>query len=337
MGDIYDDSTGFIEDRNRRSYHDRHQKSRWSGVLPKPTFIFGKHAPLDGPIPPFGGFVEVNNYSGDKIPAPVRVDSVRYPPSTTSTSSSHWQDDDRHYEGDRYREEVLRHRAITSRDHDRRSDEPDINFGERPRYDKRLRHDDRSEQVFDCVRFHTYSMEVEDGLRAREAARSRYQATPIARERAGPLPMRTRDSPSLNNMPRAADAHPQSAWAIAQSGPEPPEDDVTCPPADPEYIELEELRILKVRNPRERRDGLAPSMCTHALHLLGAWFHCQIQMLDQVYNLCALLAEGQQETYKFFRLTVQNLSAFPCSFRTEGEALLMRHQQELERAYWMAV
>ncbi|KAJ7451020.1 hypothetical protein FB451DRAFT_1409926 [Mycena latifolia] len=249
MGDVYDDSTGFIEDRNCGSYHDRRKKSRWSGSLPRPTFVFGINAPLDGPIPPFGGFVEVDGYSGDGTRQ--RADqahhnnrSVRYcdcTPSVSGSTSDYQQDDRCHYEGDTYHEEVLRHRAIVSRE--RYIDEPDANMSEWLHYNKRLRHDEREEQVFDRARFYAYSMEAEDRLRACETARARYQATPIAHKRAAPLPVRTRDSPDLRDMPRGPDGHPQSAWAVLQSGPEPPEDDIVCSPADPEYVGLEELRI----------------------------------------------------------------------------------------------
>ncbi|KAJ7484151.1 hypothetical protein FB451DRAFT_1363738 [Mycena latifolia] len=335
MGDVYNDSAGFIEDRNHGSYHERRNKSRWSGALPQPTFVFGINAPLDGPIPPFGGFIKLHDYPGDN-PASTNSGRARRPPSMTSASGSipdHCQDDARHWESDTHREDVLRHRAMASREC--HPDELEVGFDEHVRYNKRPRHDERGDK-FDRARFHAYSLEAEDRLRTHDDARMRYQATGIAREHAGPLPLRTQDSPDLRDMPCGPDGHPQSTWAVAQDGPEPPEDVVICPPADPDYVGLEELRISRVRALCDRRDGIQPRMREHNQVLLGAWYQSQVQTLEQAYNVAALLAEGQQETYEFFRVSVQNLAAFPRRFRTEGEAFLMCHQQELERVYWTA-
>ncbi|KAJ7086048.1 hypothetical protein B0H15DRAFT_801693 [Mycena belliarum] len=341
MGEPFNDSPSFIEDRNRGSYHERMKKSRWGGSLPRPKFVYGVYAPLDGAIPPFAGFGEVANYAGDN-PAPHQVEDGtpkrsappalspdnrpgRYTASSAG-SSEYRHDDGRHYESPVYREDVLRHRAMTSRN--RYPDEPHWSDG---RYDKRPRYTPQDDRTDDRAQFHEFSLHAEDRVRAQEAKSARQTG---GGQRAPP--QRTRESPDLRVLTRGADGHPQSAWAVGQNSGDPPEDDVICPPPDPEYVGLEELRLSRVRTPRERRDGLPPSLRSRTTRQLGAWFSCQIQTLDQAYNLCALVAEGQQESYDFFCLIVHNLASFPREFRTEGEGHLMRYQQDMERAFWTA-
>ncbi|KAJ7684898.1 hypothetical protein DFH06DRAFT_1313280 [Mycena polygramma] len=206
----------------------------------------------------------------------------------------------------------------------------------------------------DRRQFHNYSLAADDRHRAREAnvARSRgfspaESASPRSehRRRSPPrhdnkrdTPARTTPNPDLNAMPRGSDAHPQSAWAVAQDSTNPPPDDVVCPPSDTGFIrrEMERIEIARQKPFRARHDGLTLTKRVRDERKLGAWMELQISTLRQAYNLCALLAEGSEESYEMFLLTVSNRANFPLEFRSEGDAYLLSRQQELEKTYWTA-
>ncbi|KAJ7702740.1 hypothetical protein B0H17DRAFT_1327138 [Mycena rosella] len=351
MTAAFDNSDAFLEDRNRGSYHKCQKKSRWDGSLPKPTFVYGLDASLDDPPLRFRGFGVVENYPGDN-PYPEASDAGTDVTTTLPAMASHKRPDryadsrstsstdPRHYESPEHRENVLRHHAMTSRD--RMQDEPYWQHDNR----RSARCDERP-WTTQCE--HHAALAEEDRHRAREAniARSRGFAPPPTlppstvrdrrqRSNRDGSPIRTRVSPDLQRLPRGPDGHPQSAWAVAQTGPDPPDDEVVCPPANPVYVSLEELRISRVRNPHERRDGLPPARRVRDARALGMFFNAQIYTLEQAFNLCALRTEASQEAYEFFSCVVQDHAAFPLEFRSEGEAYLLTHQQELEHGYWFA-
>jgi hypothetical protein len=250
-------------------------------------------------------------------------------------------DNSRHWEAPAYNKDVLRHRALSSvprNDRDRQRDDPYWSGRDSSRSDQRDRGDTRER-----TRFHNYTLSTEDRQRSRNAAIARTRgipSPPVLPQRDswyGDAPPRIIANPVLNAKPRGPDAHPQSEWAIAQNGPSPPEGDLICPPPDPNYVANEEERITtsRLRPFRERRDGLAPVRRYRDEYVLGMWTTFQICMLEQAYNLCALVNEGSQESYEFFLLIVGDRAAFPLEFRTEGEAYLLSNQQEIEHSYWI--
>ncbi|KAJ7664156.1 hypothetical protein B0H17DRAFT_303600 [Mycena rosella] len=185
-------------------------------------------------------------------------------------------------------------------------------------------------------RFNDYSIYEDDCICARETTRERegvHSSDGDGQDR----PARIIDSPDLASFLRASDGHPQSPWAVSQNGDAPPEHEFVCPPPDPDYPQQEEARIdrAKQKTHRERRDKQPPVWRGQDPYLLGRWDRCKIQTLEQAYNLVAFLDIGQEQVYELFTITVQNMGNFPLQFRTEGEAHLMRHQQELEKRWWI--
>ncbi|KAJ7503846.1 hypothetical protein B0H11DRAFT_1906249 [Mycena galericulata] len=340
MAPRWSDSAHYIEDQNNNGFYDRRAISRWDGAVPHPTFVYSITASLTTPPPRFTGFGDVVNFPGDN-PGPTTGTSGRATPDT-STSGSDRYDKSRHWESPVAREATLRHQALTSRE--RFHKEPywrDGHFDDAPR-DQRDRQFDRNR-----TRFHNYTLAADDRQRARDAsiARSRgLEPSPSPPSLSFRDMRHGQDVPpcivanvDLAALPRGPDGHPQSAWAVAQDRDDPPDDDVVCPPPDPDYVSTEEARILRVRTrpPRDRRDNITPIRRQRDARLLGMWFTAQIATLEQAYNLCALMTEGSAESFTLFSLIVQNHATFPLEFRTEGEAYLMRNQQELGRNYWI--
>ncbi|KAJ6514543.1 hypothetical protein DFH09DRAFT_1333031 [Mycena vulgaris] len=354
MAAPWNDSPDFIENRDKHNHYlKRGELSRWDGELPQPTFVFGVHASLTSPVPPFQGFGIVKNYPGDNPGSPRvqsgtstvpplaqashRDASGRYTPDTLSGSGSTVRSDDsRHYNPGR--EDVLRHRAIASRD--RMHDEPHWQIVERNRPSHR---EDRRVPEVDDRHNHRLALLEEDRARARETNRARGRGTSPPRSqpinRAGDLPKRTPESPNLHNFPRGPDGHPQSPWAVRQAGNEPLDDeDDDCPPPDPDSVRNERQRLERVnaKVPRDRREA-PPVWRERNGRVLGLWYFAQVQTIEQACNLCAFLEIGQQESYDMFTMIVQNLAAFPGEYRMEGETYLLQRQQELEKAWWITI
>ncbi|KAJ7446038.1 hypothetical protein B0H11DRAFT_1930379 [Mycena galericulata] len=340
MDDPWNDSDEFIEDRtNRGHYHARKNVSRWAGELPVPTFVYGRHAALNGPVPPFRNFGSVHNYPGDNPGALQAQIPGRYTPETGSASGYASQSDDSRAP-DMGREDALRYRALSSRD--RYSNEPywdDGRFDTRPQFDNRRPHAQRGNAT-ERRRDHNFAF-ADDSRATRDIARPRAISPPRI-----PPSMAVRDhgdppriipSQDLRLAPRGSDGHPQSTWALRQSDPESILDEDSCPGPDVEFCAEEEARIgrahAKSINPLNN-NNIVSVWNEGNPRLLGRFHRCQIQTLHQAYNLIAFMQIGQQEAYELFMQTTQNLAAFPLRFRTEGEAHLMRHQQQIDRAWW---
>ncbi|KAJ7032400.1 hypothetical protein C8F04DRAFT_1185041 [Mycena alexandri] len=345
----WDDSAQYIEDRNHQGasqYFRREARSRWAGDLPRPTFVYGVNAPLGGPIPRFGGFGVVENYPGDN-PGHTKIRTgasgtqeegtsfergvggyVQNRRSGSVTTSS--SEDSRRFEGNSGHDEELRQRAMTSRDRERFADKPYWENGQRIRADTRR---------------HPYN-NYESGARTRgfsstEHAYNRNARVPpppptLRQARTGlPDPTRTIDNPDLNLAPRGPDGHPQSEWAVRQASSSTIEHD-DCPPPDPSYAAAEEERIARTREkPLAAGNISQPAWREGNPRLLGRFYRCQIHSIEQAYNLISFLDAGQQEAFELYSIIVGNLAAYPRTFRTEGEAHLMRFQQDIDRAWWI--
>ncbi|KAJ7747403.1 hypothetical protein DFH07DRAFT_776008 [Mycena maculata] len=61
----------------------------------------------------------------------------------------------------------------------------------------------------------------------------------------------------------------------------------------------------------------------------------RIATIDQAMNLSDWLDKGEESSFEFFQFIVQNAAALPLEFRSEGESYIMRHQQALERGWWV--
>ncbi|KAJ6480641.1 hypothetical protein DFH09DRAFT_1107804 [Mycena vulgaris] len=335
MVDPWNDSNDFIEDRNKRnSYIRREELSRWGGALPEPTFVFGIHAPLTGPVPRFTNFGVIRDYPEDNPGAHSTSSGTptasaqgrttdrgapgRRTPDTFRSTSTTRSSDSRHYETPEAHDDVLRHRVLTSRD--RLRDDPPWQMVERqcPRAmnyhgpDQRPRSDSKE---CERLRIQRHALNKEDRALACEANRARTRGTSTSPPLPDDEPPRTMASPNLRNYVRNADGHPQSPWAVRQASDDVGDDD--CPARRP-------TRTPPVWRERNGR-------------LLGRWYLAQIQTIEQAFNLCEFLALGQQESYELFRNIVHNLAAIPLEFRTEGEAYLMQRQQELEKAWWITI
>ncbi|KAJ7712521.1 hypothetical protein DFH07DRAFT_974934 [Mycena maculata] len=346
MEDSYNDSDEFIEDRsNRGNYLARQNVSRWTGQLPRPTFVFGLHASLDGPVPPFRRFGPVEDYPGDN-PGPRNLRTGRYTLDTMSGSgyTTH-SEDSRPFDG---REDaLLRQHALSTR-RDRFQDEPywrDARYDHRTRHDDRHHYDQRSAHATGAGRScHNNIAYAEDQRTYAQEANTAHARgitpppPPSSTSSRGPDgAQRIMPNPDLRLAPRGPDGHPQSAWLIRQDRLEPLDDDEECLPSDPGYVAEEDAQIERAyaKPLKERHDN--PSWQAGNPHVLGRFWGCQIQTLEQALNLVAFMETGQQEAYELFALISQNLGAFPLHFRTEGEAHLMRHHQELERNWWVTV
>ncbi|KAJ7481403.1 hypothetical protein B0H11DRAFT_2232892 [Mycena galericulata] len=356
MDDPWNDSDDFIEDRtNRGHYHAREAFSRWTGILPRPTFVHGRHAALSEPIPPFKKFGRVDNYPGDNpgafqahtpgaSPASTPGMAVHpdrpghYTPETGSASGYASRSDDSRTP-DTGREDALRYRALSSRE--RYSNEPywdDGRFETRPRFDNRPTHAPRSGNS-ERRRDHNFAF-ADNRAHMRDLARPRANSPPphppsmAVRDQGDPP--RIIPSQDLRLAPRGSDGHPQSAWALRQADPESILDEDSCPGPDVDFCAEEEARIVRAHaKPLSILNITVPVWNEGNSRLLGRFHHCQIQTLHQAYNLIAFMQIGQQEAYELFMQTTQNLAAYPLRFRTEGEAHLMRHQQQIDRAWWV--
>ncbi|KAJ7018847.1 hypothetical protein C8F04DRAFT_1198405 [Mycena alexandri] len=349
MEPVWDDSAQYIEDRNRRStgpkYFNREARSRWAGDLPCPTFVYGVHASLNSPTPRFTGFGVVENFPGDGPGSNMRYQGTQtnqsvvtpspergagnYPINRRAPTSNN---DGSHRFGDALGQEAeLRHRAMASRDRDRFADEP---------------YWDNSQRMRDNNRKHPYHNH--DGIRGRgphtanaEYATNRNTRIPpppptLRQARTGlPDPIRTIDNPDLSLAPRGPDGHPQSEWAIRQANTTTVKHD-DCPNPNPNYAEVEEERITRVREkPLASGNISQPNWREGDPRLLGRFYRLQVHTLEQAYNLVSFLDVGQQEAFEWFTLIVGNLAAHPRNFHTEGEAYLMRYQQDIDKAWWV--
>ncbi|KAJ7027756.1 hypothetical protein C8F04DRAFT_1189311 [Mycena alexandri] len=319
----WDDSAQYIEDRNHQGasqYFRREARSRWAGDLPRPTFVYGVNAPLGGPIPRFGGFGVVENYPGDN-PGHTKIRTgasgtqeegtsfergvggyVQNRRSGSVTTSS--SEDSRRFEGNSGHDEELRQRAMTSRDRERFADKPYWENGQRIRADTRR---------------HPYN-NYESGARTRgfsstehgvQSQRAEYHPPPptLRQARTGlPDPTRTIDTQTstwlLGDQTATPNPSGRSGRQVRRQS-----NMTTALLRTPAMPPAEEERIA-----RTREKPLAAGN------------------IKQAYNLISFLDAGQQEAFELYSIIVGNLAAYPRTFRTEGEAHLMRFQQDIDRA-----
>ncbi|KAJ7503830.1 hypothetical protein B0H11DRAFT_1906236 [Mycena galericulata] len=352
MSKVYNDDKNWVEDRYTRGrMHPRKTYGYWTGDVRAATYVHPLGASLQSPPPPFAGFAAPDATGDDPVdtlppsgapgtaaretPADRKAGSS-YTPDTHSASGSS-RDYDRHYESPRYREDVLRHEALTSRDRFR--DEP--YWGSRPRYPPR---EDRDAVERERLRDYHRSQSEADRTRAREVrvARERGYAPqpppphPSFRDsrRGDQSPRRIIESPDLRAAPRGRDGHPQSPWAIARADPDFDESDDDVH-SDVDYVNNEEGRISRVRSKAPRADSQAPALRPRDSRLED-WQFREICSIEQARNFVGWLSCGQQGTYEKLSFIVSHASARPLEFRTEGEAYLLRYQQDLDRTYWTA-
>ncbi|KAJ7199513.1 hypothetical protein B0H12DRAFT_1081390 [Mycena haematopus] len=376
MVDTWADSALFIEDRNNDGivpsiFHDRRLKSRWAGKIPAPTFVYGVYATLGDPHPPFKGYGELKDYPGDRVPdtAPTsgmttslaqNAMAAQTPhtgystPNSVASSDSRdrpphlGRDSSRTWESPSYQADVMRHRAMTP-DQDRQREDSRWTHrdtgspGYYRRPDNNYRQDRRENN--DRARFHNYSLMSDDQQRARDAAADhnhsaprRRSRSPHYRDRRTTAP-RLIENPDIRTMQRGPDAHPQSRWAMAQRSGQPHAGDVTCPSPDPGYVARETARVAAAftRPFHPRKDGTTPTRPERHESALGPWTHLSVSTIAQAYNVAALMAEGSNETYAFFKNIINTCAFAPTEFRSEGETYLVSAQQGIENSYWDAI
>ncbi|KAJ7480413.1 hypothetical protein B0H11DRAFT_2193739 [Mycena galericulata] len=305
---------------------------RW----PSPRATFVENVGVASRLANFYPVMLFGTGNGEALSSTMQLQVV-FQMHSASESEPRNRDYDRHYESPRYREDVLRHEALTSRDRFR--DEP--YWGSRPRYPSR---EDRDAAERDRLRDFHRSLAEAERSRAREArvARERgYAPQPPAphqsfrdTRRGDQSPRRIIESPDMRAAPRGRDGHPQSPWAVARTDPDFDEsdDDVT---SDPEYVNNEEGRISRARSKPARAESQPPALRPRDSRLED-WQFREICSIEQARNFVGWLSCGQQGTYEKLSFIVNHASARPLEFRTEGEAYLIRYQQDLDRTYWTA-
>ncbi|KAJ7717206.1 hypothetical protein B0H16DRAFT_1476228 [Mycena metata] len=214
MNPAWNDSDNYIEDRSRcGEYLKRELLSRWDGHMPRPTFVFGVYAQLDGPVPPFSGFGVVLDYAGDNPDtrmtqtAPQR-DAARCTPDTQSGTPQVYHDSGCRYDnivGD----DELRNRVSASRER----------FHDEPYWDHQQR-------------------------RSEHGGRGEHQPRPYGASYNNST--RTRSSYSASSSDDSH-GHPMSAWAIQQANPDTASVDEVCPPPANGYAEQEEECLTRAR------------------------------------------------------------------------------------------
>ncbi|KAJ7812112.1 hypothetical protein B0H13DRAFT_2383419 [Mycena leptocephala] len=352
MSTPWEDDENWIQDRlTRAEWYERGASGYWTGDSNTPTWVYPLGASLSTPPPPFRGFNTPRNRGVSHRPE--HSGTGRRTTDTASTSGSGSE-----YLGTpQYREEMLHHHALSSRSRFR--DEPAWG-GRRPRYDPRnARPDYDNRDILDRDRFRERERDRDRELEFYHEERMlRKSRTPRIKTR---TPRREetpadvgppRLFPSLN--PRLAsrgpDGHPQAPTTVTRVA-----EGFMAPAPDPDYATHEEERITRsVAATRKVESRLVtPSdfestqktgkekgkeVATGARirdERLGMWQFLSIANLHQAYNLVEWLNQGEDSAYELFLLVVQNASADPSAFRTEGEAHIIMNQQDLERRWWI--
>ncbi|KAJ7222697.1 hypothetical protein C8J57DRAFT_1253646 [Mycena rebaudengoi] len=334
MPAAYDDSEYYIEDRTtRRTFHQRKSAGFWTGD----TYVAALGDSLDVPPPP-RSHVALHPGVNPGQHAPL-------PPTTCGTcpfAHKHAQDSDRHWESPQHRDDLLRQQAMQTRPRFRneahwsgthqRSRSPHWETSSTD-YASRIRDDHRRVTEDNRVRAR------EEAVACNRASTPNAQApTPgslIGHRYGNNDAPRIVPSPELRLAPRDSDVHPLAPETVRCSDPDYVGSD-NRPASDFDYVEREESRLadLRARPPNPNETVLAMRLRDSRL---GLFLYLQIATLMQALNIVAWLRVAQQEAYEMFSLIVQNCSARPLEFRSEGEAYLLRNQQEIERNWWIMV
>ncbi|KAJ7710626.1 hypothetical protein B0H17DRAFT_1324280 [Mycena rosella] len=222
--------------------------------------------------------------------------------STMSTSYS-----DRYHDPPEYRDESQHHCGPVGQDRFR--DKPYWSLCSQC-YDPRNTHPD----------YHDW--DVLDRDRFAERERENFRRHWLSTFNMPPLCMDDRRAPVENNPPpdarkalRSPDGHPMMPRIVAKCGEDFEGDE--DPPSDDGYLKREEERLLRVAVTRSKahKKGVADP--------------------PAAINLCEFLDTGEESAYEKFVFMIQNLAAVPTDFCTEGEAYVMKHQQQLECNWWI--
>ncbi|KAJ7429995.1 hypothetical protein B0H11DRAFT_1943845 [Mycena galericulata] len=333
MSMIYQDNDHWIEDRYTRGRtHERKNYGYWTGDVRAATYCYPLGASLLSPPPPFTGFAhdEPGEVPGPKtLPHGTQTGSRPGPTTNKAAGSSSRTSDSRsnagseprsrphdHYEPSIYREEVLRHAAMTSRD---RYDDSYSGSRYRPAH----RNEQHSAERDRLPDFRHGSYES-DRLCARDTRNYRNRADPQLPNtndvRRGDTAPRIVASPDLRRAERGPDGHPQSLWAINLDSPDYDESDDEDARPNTDYVALETEHIERAR----ARSDAPPPALRPSDSRLEEWEYRQIAMIDQARNLGAWLACAQQGSYEKVCQIVNHASARPFAFRSEGDAYILR-------------
>ncbi|KAJ7799313.1 hypothetical protein B0H13DRAFT_1933218 [Mycena leptocephala] len=97
-------------------------------------------------------------------------------------------------------------------------------------------------------------------------------------------------------------------------------------------VAMEEERLACNAAKKNRNAPQAPHQRDERL---GIWQHLTIANLLQALNLIEWMDQGDESAYELFRFIIQNVSAEPGTFRTEGENHIIIHQGRLDRDWWI--
>ncbi|KAJ7669211.1 hypothetical protein DFH06DRAFT_1321241 [Mycena polygramma] len=358
MSAPWDDTEFWIEDRGRRGAHLLRGPAGSAGFWTCPnggwTYVLPIGAPINTPPPPRRAGVTAQ--AQPQQSAPVETGRGTTPTATTPTTNTRGHSgrnnfdtqstdsstDSRHWESPTFRADTARHQRFLN---ERFQDEPVWNPRGRPRNDPRggSTREYAEDRARPAERY-AYDAAGEDAMRARDirAIRARpYNANgrrderrsdegrPDERRAETANPARPATSPSAQDAPRGADGHPQAPRAAARDL-----EDELLP--DPEYVMREEERLARSRAKasQDRARGVIP--VARPREDRGMWRTLHVGTIAQALNLCEWLELGETNAYEKFQHVVQSCAAAPTDFRAEGEAYLLRHQQQLERSYWIA-
>ncbi|KAJ7209332.1 hypothetical protein C8J57DRAFT_1540416 [Mycena rebaudengoi] len=343
----YRDSEYHIKDRaHRNTFHQRKSTGAWMSD----TYVTAIGDSLDAPPPPCSPEPAATPPTAYANQVPARPTtkpltgawgSPAWPQASRPFAHKHTQAAQRHWESPQHREDVLRQNTMQSRPRFRdepywsgndRHSEHDCGRGKRDRGRGDMPYwEQASSEFVTRARDDHHRLSDDNRMRAREDAVAHNRGnTPNAQ---APMPsaqigyrypnndvQHIIESPDLRQAPRASDGHPQAPDTVRRNAPDfDGSDDGALP--DTDYVEHEELRLTQVQARPSRPGTELPAIATP----------------EQAQNLVVWMHVGQQEAYELFSLIIQNRSALLWEFHSEGEAYLLRYQQDIEHSWWITV
>ncbi|KAJ6481581.1 hypothetical protein C8R47DRAFT_1073928 [Mycena vitilis] len=352
MATPWDDTEFWIEDRGQRGAHLLRPPGGSAGFWTCPnsswTYVLPVGAPLDTPPPPRRATAAS---APPGLPPPVRTGTGRTNADSYSTDGSN---DSRHWESPAHRADVSRHQAWSERFRDEPFWDPRGRSRNDPHAPARSTYSDERSRTSEQ---YGHEQERDDQIRARDARairsrpyNMRSDERPIDDRTTNYHPANERrtddgrgtgrrsdaenrphlfESPNPYAATRAPDGHPLAPRAAAS---EKGDDELV----DPQYVTRETERMARsaAKASQDRARGITPAIRPRD-DRVGIWRALQVATIAQAVNLCEWLALGEIDAYEKFQHVVQTCTSFPAEFRTEREAYLLRHQQPLERAYWV--